>query len=292
MARTRGRDLDVGGRVAFLGPAGTFSEHAARAMYGPEATYLERPTFEAVFEAVASGAAAIGVVPVENAIAGTVPASTDALLGSRLRIRREHVEPVRLALLGAAPRPSAVRRVLSHPHALAQCRRWLAAHAPRATLVATSSTAAAVLAVRGIATDAALADPEAGRLQGVPVIADDVADAQGNATRFVAVARRDAPPTGHDQTTIVFGLGDGPGALRRALEALERHGVNLTRLVSRPSGRRAWAYVFVADVEGHRLDADVRDAFARLRATTRGLRVLGSYPRVDAARARGRRSPP
>lgn len=267
-------------RVAFLGPAGTFSQLAARKLFGLQARYRDCTTIHAVFDAVVSDDATYGVVPVENSTEGAVSTTTDALLDSALHIRQELILPIDHCLLSRSASLSNIERVYSHPQAIAQCQKWLSRNLPRAQVIhSTSTTAAAVEA----ATDeraAAIASELASEVHGVPILQPQIQDLRDNATRFVVVAKEDAPVTGHDRTTLAFGVRDKKGALRRVLQAFEEADVNLTRIESRPSKKQAWHYVFLVDVEGHRTDSAVTRGLRALKRNVDFVKVIGSYPRA------------
>lgn len=267
-------------RVAYLGPEGTFTQLAARHMFGLQARYRECATVEAVFEAVMSKDAPYGVVPFENSTEGAVNMTSDALLEGELVIRQEYILPISHCLLSHASALSEITTVYSHPQALGQCRSWLAKHLPRAQVVQTTSTTAAAREAQTDRRAAAIAAEIASELHGVPIVRASIQDRAENATRFVVIAREDAPPTGNDRTTLAFGVADEKGALRRVLTILEDCNVNLTRIESRPSRSRAWHYVFLVDLEGHRLDADVVRALDAMKASTDYVKVIGSYPRA------------
>ena len=269
-------------RVAYLGPEGTFSQMAARHLFGLQARYRECATIEAVFETVQSKDATYGVVPFENSTEGAVSMTSDALLEGDLVIRQEYVLPVSHCLLSRATSLSSVTTVYSHPQALAQCRSWIAKHLPRAQVVQTTSTAAAAREAHADERAAAIGADLAAELHDVPILRRSIQDRRENATRFVVLAQDDAPPSGRDRTTLAFGVAHHKGALRKVLTDFETAGVNLTRIESRPSRKAPWQYVFLVDVEGHRADPALA---AALRAATKNaafLKVVGSYPRSDA----------
>ena len=271
--------------VAYLGPQGTYSHAAARAFFGYAPQYVEETTIDGVFDAVRRGRAVYGVVPLENSTEGSVAGALDALLEGGCRIRRELVLPIRHCLLSNLESLADVRRVYSHPQALAQCRKYLAQNLPHAQVVHTASTALAVREAAGDASGAAIGSALAGEIMGVPALREGIQDIASNATRFVMIGQDDARPTGRDRTTFTFTIADETerGALRRVLGVLEEHGVNMTRIESRPSRDRAWRYVFVIDVEGHREDANVAAALETLDTRVQTLAVLGSYPRYPEA---------
>lgn len=268
-------------KIAYLGPQGTYSHLAARAFGGDSAALLSETNLGAIFDAVRRGRAECGVVPIENSTEGSVAGVLDALLEGDARIQKELVLPIEHCLLGRTSLLEEITHVYSHPQALAQCRRWLASHMSQAELVPVASTAFAVRESLKNAKSAAIAGPLASELYGTPVIREGIQDVVNNATRFVLIGRSDALRTGHDRTTLAFSIADAEqrGSLRRALSALDDHGVNMTRIESRPSRDRAWHYVFVVDVEGHREDVHVAAAIQVLGTSCPLLRILGSYPR-------------
>jgi chorismate mutase/prephenate dehydratase len=270
-------------KVAFLGPAGTFSHAAARELFGLAVRYSEATTIEGVFDAIRRGEVTYGVVPIENSTEGSVRDAIDALIYGDLSIRQELVLEVNHCLMSTAGGLTGIARVYSHPQALAQCRGWLAKHLANAQLVQTPSTAAAAREAVSDAAGAAIGTRLAAELNGLPVLRERVQDLSTNVTRFVMLARDDAPPTGNDRTTLTFAVQDQRGALRRVLEVFDEHGINLTRIESRPSRQKAWDYVFLADLDGHRQDAPVASAITVLVARCPMLRVLGSYPRAERA---------
>ena len=273
-------------RVAYLGPEGTFSQMAARSVFGLQARYRECATIDAVFEAVESGDATYGVAPFENSTEGAVSMTSDALVESKLRIREEHVLPVAHCLLSRARSLTDIQALYSHPQALAQCRGWIAKHLPRAQIVQTTSTAAAAREAHSDDRAAAIGADIAAEIHDLPILRANVQDRPENATRFVVLAKEDAPPSGNDRTTLAFGVADQKGALRKVLSIFEANEVNLTRIESRPSRKQAWHYVFLVDVEGHRTDKKLARALKDIARACDFVKVVGSYPRGGATVAR------
>ena len=266
--------------VAFLGPEGTFSHMAARHLFGLAAHYREATTIDGVFDAVRTGDAAYGVVPIENSTEGSVTTTADALIEGDLLVRQELVLDVAHALLGRAGLGLAsIERVYSHPQALAQCRLWLAKNVPGAQLVQTTSTAAAAREALADERGAAIGSRLAAEIYGLEPLRDGIHDRPENATRFFVLAKTDAPRTGKDKTTIAFSVKDGRGALRNVLAVFDDAGINLTRIESRPSRQKRWDYVFLVDLEGHREDDPVARALSELGTRCDMVKVLGSYPR-------------
>ena len=267
------------GPVAFFGLFGAWTHMAARNVFGPLTSYLEHATIAHVFEAVSSGTTEFGVVPIENSTEGGVNQTVDELLTRNLRIRGEVVLEIAQCLLGKGRDLSGIERVASHPQGLAQCRHWLSEHLPQAEQIASLSTSAAAREASLDPSTAAISSPLAGELNGLNVICEGIQDSRENATRFLVIAREDAPRTGRDKTSIVFSTAHSRGALRQALEIFDRAGINLSRIESRPAPGRRWEYVFLTDLEGHREDEPVANALRELEQQCSMVRVLGSFPR-------------
>jgi prephenate dehydratase len=276
----------VARRVAFLGPAGTFTEEALRASAPGEVDEIPYPSIYETIMAVHERDTELGIVPIENSLEGAVTTTLDVLAGEAgdVRIAAEVVFPVRHCLIALEELPlDAIERVVSHPQATAQCARFLRERLPDAERVAAGSTAEAVRAVaeRGGNT-AALGSRLAAELYGALVLADGVEDHPDNETRFVWLAPEGAPPWDRpaDKTSIVFwGFNDvSPGALVDVLGELSSRGINLTKIESRPRRMGLGHYRFFADLEGAADEPRVREALGALSARVETMRVLGSYP--------------
>ena len=282
-------------RVAFLGPPGTFTEEALLSqadLAGGELVPIR--SIADVISGVERGEADLGVVPIENAIEGSVNITLDTLgFDSELRIQREIVLAISLNLC-AKPGTilSQVKSVVSMPHALAQCREWLAAKLPGVDVAAANSTAEAAQQVaRSRASGrAAISTALAARLYGLDVLAADVEDHPENATRFVVLGRGIPARTGHDKTTIVvFQSQDRPGSLLAILQEFAARAVNLTKLESRPTKRGLGNYCFFIDCEGHIADELVADVLRNL-AAKHTVKFLGSYPVAGEGEGEARRT--
>ncbi|MGH9170091.1 MAG: prephenate dehydratase [Acidimicrobiales bacterium] len=276
--------------IAFLGPRGTFTEEALLAQPAlNSAQLLPLGTIGEVLGAVDAGEVSAGFVPIENSIEGTVAVTLDHLVfESQLLIQAEAVLDVHLHLL--APAGTAVedvRRVVSFPHASAQCRRFVRDVLDGAEVVASNSTAEAA---RLVGTEkrpgtAAIAPMLAGRLYGLEPIGERIEDYGGNQTRFLLVAPGVVPaPTGHDRTSVVcFQQADRPGSLHEMLSHFSARSLNLTKIESRPTKQGLGDYCFVIDLEGHVSDEVVGDCLRELHAGQAGVKFLGSYPAAGAA---------
>jgi prephenate dehydratase len=273
------------GTIAFLGPAGTFTEEAlfTQPDYA-DARVVPASTLAEALEAVGAGRATLAFVPIENSIEGTVNATVDSLVfDADLLIQREVVLDVHIALAApAGTELGSIKRLLSFPHATGQCRRFLAATLPEVEIVPTNSTAEAarITGQEGRTDTAALAPRLAAELYGLAVIDPAVEDHPDNQTRFVALAPTGIPaPTGHDKTSIVcFQREDHPGSLHGILSEFAARSINLTKLESRPTKRGLGDYCFLIDLEGHVADEVVADCLRVLHAEFGGVKFLGSYP--------------
>lgn len=267
--------------AAYQGTAGAFSEDAARALLGPDAALQGWPTLEDVFDALIEGNVRAAVVPVENTLAGAVPGCDDLLGRHRVRIVAERVQHIAHTLIARpGTRLVDIRRVLSHPVALAQCRRFLRTH-PQMAPVAVFDTAGAVEEImRGAGTDAAaIASRRAAAVHGGAVIATEIQDYPGNYTRFVVIESGLALEEFHAnrKTSLVCVLPNESGALLRAIRPFAANGLNLSRIESRPIHESPFEYRFYLDVDPVDEPRAIRDALATLRGCSRSLRILGHY---------------
>jgi len=274
-------------RYAYLGPEGTFAEAAVRTLpAAAQADLVPLPSVLAALEAVRAAEVDGAMVPLENSVEGSVTSTLDELAGgSPLVIAAEVYLPVDFALLVRTGTASeAVKSVATHPHAEAQCRRWLRRRLPDAEVHLVGSTSAGAAAVAVGEFDASISAPIAATTYGLVPLATDLADNPGAVTRFVLLTRPGRPPerTGQDRTSLVaFIREDHTGALLEVLTEFAVRGINLTRIESRPTKSRLGHYCFSMDCEGHIADARVGDALAALHRICADVRYLGSYPRAD-----------
>ena len=265
-------------KIAYLGPESTFTHEAARRSFGASVEYEPHATVSEVFTMVERGEAQHGVVPVENSMEGAVTHTLDELMGSPLKICGEVYLSISQNLLSEEPSLEEISTVYSHPMALAQAATWLRQHLPHANLEEVESTAEAARRAAEETGAAAIGSALAAEAYNLEVLAGDIQDARTNATRFIVLGRYWAEPTGKDKTSVVFSFKDRPGGLKDALSAFSEEGVNLTRIESRPSRRRAWTYVFFADFQGHPEEDRVAHALKNLEERCTYVRLLGAYP--------------
>ncbi|NNM51857.1 MAG: prephenate dehydratase [Pseudomonadales bacterium] len=268
-------------RVAFLGPAGTFTQTAALKHFGHAVQSVPLATIDEVFRDVEAGAVNYGVVPVENSSEGVVNHTLDSFMTSGLCIMGEVELRIHHHFLVAdVTKVAAISRIYSHQQSLAQCRKWLDAHFPGAERVALPSNAEAARRIRGEWHSAAIAGETAGALYDLQTLHACIEDNPNNTTRFLIIGREEVVASGRDKTSIMVSVQNGAGALYRVLEPFNRQDISLTRIETRPSQIDIWSYVFFIDFEGHQSDPIVQSVFAELRAGAAEVKILGSYPRA------------
>jgi chorismate mutase / prephenate dehydratase len=269
-------------KVAYLGPEGTFTQSAVFKHFGHSARALSVPTIDEVFHEVEAGIADFGVAPVENSTEGTVNHTLDMFLTSPLKICGEVEMRIHQHLMGKMNDIGQIRRICSHSQSFAQCRSWLAQNLPDVERIVVTSNAEAARRARDEDGTAALAGDAAAEVYDLRILFSNVEDEADNTTRFLVIGRKMFPPSGEDKTSLlVSSTGtEGPGVLFHLLEPLARHGVNMTRIESRPSRRRKWDYVFFVDLDGHADEPVVRQALDEIEKQASLFRVLGGYPKA------------
>lgn len=269
--------------VAFQGEHGAYSEEAVRQHFG-EVETLPCPNFQRLCEAVLSGQATHGMLPVENALAGTVAQSYELLFENDMRVQAEVILRVQHMLLAPAEtRLEDIQRVKSHPQALAQCEGYLRRRGFEAVPAYDTAGSARDLAANPEPHTASIASALAGQLYGLSVVDRGIEDESYNSTRFFVIGLHDAPRTsGPQKTSIVFAVRHRPAALYECLGAFAKNQVNLTKLESRPMRSKAWQYWFFLDFEGHAEDAQSKQALMGLLQSAAMVKLLGSYPAATA----------
>ena len=276
------RALETPTRVAYLGPAGTFSELAAIGFFGSTIVKVPCQSVDEVFHVTSAGAADFGVVPVENSSEGVVTRSLDLFLTTPLFIIGETSLYVRHNLLRRSNSLDAIEAVCAHPQALAQCHAWLGNHLPNVERRPVSSNAEGARLASQDARLAGIASSHAATEFGLHVVAPAIQDDAHNRTRFAVVAHPHQHPqpkaSGHDCTSIVVSVANQPGAVHDMLVPLKHHGVSMTRFESRPARSGQWEYYFYIDLQGHPDQPHVAAALAELRQACAFFKQLGTYP--------------
>jgi chorismate mutase / prephenate dehydratase len=265
--------------IAYLGPAGTYTEAAAVKQFGHFASTRPLATIDEVFREIEAEAAHYGVVPVENSTEGMVNHTLDCFMTSPLTICAEVELPIHHSLMAApSTERSAITTILSHQQSLAQCRRWLDSHFPGIERVPVNSNAeAARLAVKR--TDcAAIAGDMAAERYGLRILATNIEDQPDNKTRFLVIGRQKVGTSGRDKTSILVSTRNEPGALYKVLEPFHRHGISLTRIETRPSRTGSWTYVFFIDFDGHESAPEIKAVLEDVGKVAMEVKSLGSYP--------------
>lgn len=267
-------------KVAFLGPLGTFTEQAARKSF-TNAEFLPQKNIEDVFRAIEEGIADAGVVPVENSTQGSVRVTLDLLLESDLKVSGEVIIPIKHNLIiNPLARIDEIKRIISHPQALAQCKEYLQSKFPDIPQEAVASTARAVELLAERPDCAAIGTELAAGLYRMKIIDSGIEDNSSNFTRFYIISKQDSPKTGDDKTSVIFSVKNIPGALYKAMAPFAERGVNLSKIESRPVKTQPWSYIFYLDFEGYREDEKCKEALADLAKISHFVKVIGSYPRV------------
>ncbi len=267
-------------KVAFLGPQATFTHVAGMQQFGLSAQLVPQKSISAVFDEVARGRAHYGVVPVENSNEGIVSHTLDMFMESDLKVNAEILLEVSHDLLSRTGKLEDVRKIISHPQALAQCRKWLEENLAELPQVDVASTALAAQLAAEDDSAAAIASEMAANLYGLKVVKQKIADNPSNFTRFLIIGRQMPGRSGHDKTSIMFSVKDEPGILYRMLEPFSKRQLNLTKIESRPLKSKAWEYIFFLDVIGHIVDPGVKEAIEELHQYCQFVKVLGSYPKA------------
>lgn len=264
--------------VAYLGPAGTFSEQAVYQQFGHAIETLPCVSIDEVFRATEAGTSDFGVVPVENSSEGAISRTLDLLLQTTLAISGETSVDVHPSLMSKSGSMDGIACICAHSQLLAQCQAWLNQHFPNLERRAVASNAEAARMAGENASVAAIAGQVAGKKYDLQVVSAHIQDDPHNRTRFAIIGRLITTPSGRDQTSLVLAVPNKAGAVYKLLAPLADHGVSMTRFESRPARIGTWEYYFYVDVEGHAQDDKVAKALAELKQSAAFFKILGSYP--------------
>jgi len=267
-------------KVAFLGPAGTYSQAAVCKHFGHAAQMVPLQTIDEVFREVEAGTAFYGVVPVENSTEGGVNQTLDCFIKTPLKICSEIELPIHHHLLSRESELAQLKRIYAHQQSFAQCRGWLDNQLPTIERIAVNSNAEAARRAANESGAAAIAGEMAAEIYQLQVVASRIEDDVNNTTRFAVLGQQEPPPTGNDKTSLLLSSPNKPGALFHLLEPFAKNNVSMTRIESRPSRQGIWEYVFFVDIEGHIKEQPVANALQVLENHTSLIKHLGSYPRA------------
>lgn len=277
------RSLEKPTTVAFLGPMHTFSQLATQRIFGATAELHPMATLADIFTEVERGRIDYGVVPVESSMGGGVSDTLDRFVGSNVKIINEVLMHITQNLMSQSPLDK-IEKIYSKDQSFYQCRNWLQANVPNAELVPVSSTAEAARIASEDPTAAAIGSILAAEPYGLDVIAERIEDAAHNYTRFFAIGSQKVGATGKDKTSLLITVSNRSGALHELLLPFADGGIDLTKIESRPSRKKAWDYVFFVDLIGHVDDPNVEKALKEISKHCTELHVLGSYPQGDVER--------
>jgi len=266
-------------RIAALGRKGAYTYSAAQKIFGQQMTYESCQDIPEVFQRVERGECDYGVLPIENSTEGMVTPTVDLLVNSELKICRQIMLPIKHNLLSMTTK-NKIKKIYSNPQVFNQCRHWLSQNMPDAGLLEVASTTEAAQRASHEKYSAALASTQAAQEYGLKILVSGLSDLAHNTTRFCVIGTIGPPPTGHDRTSLVFSIKDKIGALHAMLAPFMKYQINLTKIESRPSKKKAWDYYFFVDCEGHQTDLRVSRALAQLEGMCKFLKILGSYPDV------------
>ena len=275
---TATRDIQKPKTISFLGPEAGYSHIAALNHFRHSGTFVEQPSLHDIFREVEKNESHFGVVPVENSIEGAVAHTLDLFANFDLNICAEHYEPVSHDLLSITGEPKDVQKICSHPQALAQCKSWIKKKFSRAQVIETSSTSKAALLASEDKTMAAIASRQAAHIYALQTVESKIEDVSGNITRFLVIGKEKSELSGEDKTSIMFAVSHVPGALFKALAPIDRAGLNMLKLESRPTRHENWSYYFFLDIEGHQQEPRVVETIKEIRNYSLLLKILGSYP--------------
>jgi chorismate mutase / prephenate dehydratase len=264
-------------QIAFLGPVATFTHQAALKRFGSQVEYLSCDSIADVFAEVEKGNADYGVVPIENSIEGAVNHTLDMFMDSELKICAQIILGISHNLLANCP-ITKIRKVYSNPMVFGQCRAWLQKNLAGAELIEVPSTTRASQIACGEKQSGAIASVVAAKIYGLNLVAKGIEDSPHNITRFFVIGKTEVPATGCDKTSLMFSIIDKVGALYEMLSSFRKNRVNLSKIESRPSKRKAWDYYFFLDLVGHRDEPKVKKALSELESKCKFLKILGSYP--------------
>ncbi|MBI4978454.1 MAG: prephenate dehydratase [Spirochaetes bacterium] len=274
------REIERPLSVAYLGPEGTFTHNAAINQFGSSTTFTPLKTIGDVFKEVEVAKYDYGVVPIENSNEGAVNHTLDMFINSNLKIRAETYLGIHHCLLSSSDDIKSIKKIYSHPQSFGQCRLWILNNFPNAELIESTSNSEAAKVSAWDKYGAAIAGKINAELYGLTVIAENIEDNPENYTRFLTIGHEDSEPSQDDKTSLIVAIKDKPGALQSVLSVFSTRNINMNKIESRPTKKKAWEYLFYIDIDGHREDTNIIETLKDLEAHTTFLKVLGSYPKM------------
>lgn len=266
--------------IAYLGPKATFTHLASLHKFGPVVSYNACDSITDVFLEVERGSSDYGVVPIENSIEGAITHTLDMFMDSDLKICSEIILDISHNLLSKCAIDK-IKKVYSNPQVFGQCRIWLQINLPRAELIEVSSTTKAAQITSKEKNSACIASTLAAKVYNLKIAAKEIEDSPHNITRFLVISQNDVSRTGDDKTSIMFSIKDRVGVLHDMLIPFKKYKINLTKIESRPSKKKAWDYYFYLDLCGHQSEDKIKKALRELEVKCKFLKVLGSYPKHE-----------
>jgi len=273
-------------KIAYLGPEGTWTHQAAISKFGHSVGYVEQKNLADVFDKVERKRADYGVVPIENSTEGAVNHTLDLFLESPLQICAQILLPIENHLFAAVPRDR-IRKIYANPQVAGQCRGWIADKFSNGEILEVSSTSKAAELAKSDPDSGALGSALFAEMHGMEILEASIQDVATSTTRFLVIGHRTCPPTGKDRTSIMFSVHDRPGSLCQALKPFDEFAIDLRKIESRPSVRKAWDYFFYVDVASHCTDPKLIAAMDELETHCRFVKILGSYPDTESVKQSG-----
>lgn len=264
-------------KIVYLGPAGTFTHLAAIRFFGLSSHFIPVDTIKEIFDAVERNRAFFGVVPIENSLEGVVTHSIDMFFGTNLKICGEIFVKVSHNLLNKSGKIEDIKKIYSHPHALAQCRQFLSTKLRSIPIVEVESTAKAAEIASHDESAGAIASEAASLIYNLHIVMREIEDDINNYTRFIILGHEDQPLSENNKTSLMFSVLHKAGALYRALEVFSKYNINMSKIESRPSKKKPWDYMFFVDIVGHRDMENIRQAITELTERVSFIKILGSY---------------
>ena len=266
-------------RIAYLGPEATFTHQAALNQFGHAPQFVQTLTIDGIFREVEKKRCDYGVVPIENSTEGSVYRTLDMFIETPLQICAEISLEVSLYLLSSTDKIENIKKIYSHPQALAQCSRWLTNNLPEIPVHSVSSTALAAKKAAEEPNTGAIASKISAPIYNLKILKEKIEDYSNNYTRFWVIGHKSPEKSGNDKTSIMFSIKDEVGALYKVIYPFSKYGINMTKIESRPSKERPWEYFFFVDVEGHISDHNLKKSLEEIKMFVSFLKILGSYPR-------------